>query len=94
MFIPTAPDLTNCEVLFDFDIFADKLCKCINPPQINQCVDGFSLYRHNKSTNNKINLPTRYPHFEGSLQAIKIQLSELKTNQSIPKIYPRLNEWP
>ena len=80
-FIPTAQDLTNFEILSDFNTFANKLRKRINPPRIYQCTDGFPIYRHNKNTN-KRNLLTKYPQFEGTLQAIKIQLSELQTDQS------------
>ena len=79
-FIPTARDLTNFEILSDFDTFANKLRKRINPPRINPGTDGFTIYRQN--INIKSNTPTKYPQFEGTLQAMKIQLSELQINQS------------
>ena len=81
-FIPTARDLTNFEILSDFDTFANKLRKRINPPRINPGTDGFTIYRQNKNINIKSNTPTKYPQFEGTLQAMKIQLSELQINQS------------
>lgn len=39
-FIPTAHDLTNFEILSDFDMFANKLHKLINPPHINPATDA------------------------------------------------------
>lgn len=74
-FIPIAWDLTNFEILTDFNMFADKLCKRINPPCINPCTDGFNLHRHNKNRNNKPNLLTKYPKFEGALEAMKDSLA-------------------
>ena len=88
-FIPTAKDLTNFEILSDFNLFTHKLRKCINPPCTNPCTDGFPLYRHDNNMNTKPSLLSTYPQFEGALNSIKNQLSELPTHQSnTPGIRP------
>ena len=81
-FIPTAKDLTNFEILSDFNLFTHKLRKCINPPCTNPCTDGFPLYCHDNNMNTKPSLLSTYPQFEGALNSIKNQLSELPTHQS------------
>lgn len=76
-FIPTARDVNNFEILSDFDYFAYKLRKQTKPHSIRPINDGFTLYR--KPTD-FTNMPTNYPLFEGALESIKIQLSQLPTN--------------
>jgi len=84
-FIPTAKDLTTFEILSDFDRFTNKLCKVIHPPRTVTHNDGFTLYRHDNNINSKTNLLTTYPQFEGTLNAIKNELSLLQPNQSLPQ---------
>ena len=43
------------------------------------------MRRQNNNTNTKYNIPTKYPQFEGILQMMKIQLSELQIQPSILK---------
>jgi len=49
-FIPLAKDISSSEIISDFNKFADKLQKRINPPPIHPNSDGFDPYR--KKSNN------------------------------------------